>query len=141
MIEHGLGTPEANCGMRISIVHSHAPTREILTRALSVKLKMQVTGFSCIENLLQSSMDYDTFVVYSDFGHKMSGVRGVAQIRLQKPRAFIIGVSCRPNLDRKFLPAGADAFLLRAGNEIEELVRIIQQHCNITAIPSASIPR
>lgn len=128
MIERGLSTPEATREMKISLVHSHPPAREVLTRALSAKLKMAVTGFSCIENLLQSSMDYDTFVIYSDFGHKMSGVRGVAQIRLQKPRAFIIGVSSRPNLDRKFLPAGANAFLLRAGNEIEELVRLIQQH-------------
>ena len=88
MIECGLGTREANDNMRISLVHSHAPTREVLARALSVKLKMQVTAFSCLENLLQSSMDYDIFVVYSDFGHKMSGVRGVAHIRLLKPRAF-----------------------------------------------------
>jgi len=141
MIEYGQDTIEAHREMRISLVHAHTPTREVLTRALSVKLKLPVTGFSCVENLLQSSMDYDVFVVYSDFGHKISGVRGVASIRQQKRQAFIIGVSYRPNLDKRFLPAGANAFLLRAGNEIEELVRLIRQHCDARAMPSAAVSR
>ena len=141
MIERGLDTPAASSNTRIGLVHAHPSTREVLVRALSIKLKMQVTGFSCIENLLQSSMDYDIFVVYNDFGHKMSGVRGAAHIRLLKPRAFMIGVSYRPDLDKRFLSAGANAFLLRAGNEIEELARLIQRRVNATGIPSAAVPR
>ncbi len=141
MIEHGLDTHEASSDTRIGIVHAHTATREVLARALSIKLKLQVTGFSCIENLLQSSMDYHIFVVYNDFGHKMSGVSGAARIRLLKPRAFVIGVSYRPDVGKKFLSSGANAFLLRAGNEIEELVQLIQRRVNATGIPSATVRR
>jgi hypothetical protein len=71
-------------------------------------------------------MSYDAFIVYSDLGHNMSGAKGVREIRSQRPDAYIIGVSYRPYADAKLLPAGADAFLLRAGNEIQELVKLVQ---------------
>ncbi len=112
--------------MNICIVHAHRPAREVLMRALSSKLHAEVTDFSCVEDLLSSSMHYDVFVVYSNLGHQMSGVRGVVQIRNRKPHAFIVGVSDKPPSQVKFLSAGADAFLLRAGNEISELVGLIQ---------------
>ena len=127
--------------MKISIVHAHRATREVLARALARKLGADVTTFAHIENVLNSSMDYDVFVVYNNFDHKMDGVKGVAMIRIRKPHAFIIGVSYRPNLDRVFLPAGANALLLRAGNEIEKLIRIIYNHQaqqRSLAAPSAS---
>jgi hypothetical protein len=57
----------------------------------------------------------------------MSGVQGVARIRGRRPDAFIVGVSSTPNFDRQFLPVGADAFVLRAGNEIQELVSVIRK--------------
>ena len=53
----------------------------------------------------------------------------------------MIGVSYRPDVGKKFLSSGANAFLLRAGNEIEELVRLIQRRVNATGIPSAAVPR
>ncbi|MBI3913787.1 MAG: response regulator [Chloroflexi bacterium] len=112
--------------VKIGIAHMHEPTREVLVRALTSRLNAAVTGFAYVEDVLNSSMQYDVFVVYNNFGHKMDGVTGVARIRARKPQAFIIGVSPTPYLDRKFLPAGANAFLLRAGNEIEELVRMIK---------------
>jgi DNA-binding NarL/FixJ family response regulator len=113
--------------MKICIVHARRPAREVLTKALSNKLGADVTSFSCCENILVSSLNYDVFVVYNNFHKKMDGVRGVARIRARKPEAFIVGVSRTPGFDKRFLPAGADAFLLRAGNEIEELVRIIRR--------------
>jgi DNA-binding NarL/FixJ family response regulator len=112
--------------MKIAIAHEHPPTRQVLSRALSVRLRAEVTDFSCVEDVLASKLDYDIFVVYNNFGHKLSGVQGVKEIRKRVPRAFIIGVSGTPNYDRKFLPAGADKFILRSGNEIQELVGMIQ---------------
>jgi DNA-binding NarL/FixJ family response regulator len=112
--------------MNISIVHAHPPAREVLVRALANKLSAQVTDFCCVEDLLSSSMNYDVFVVYSNLGHRMTGAKGVVEIRFQKPNAFIIGASDNPNAHSKFQKAGVNAFLLRSGNEIAELIGLIQ---------------
>ena len=114
--------------MNICLIHGKRVGREVLVRALSSRLDADVTGFSCCENALECSLDHDVFVVYNNFRKKMSGVRGVREIRARKPEAFIVGVSSTPNNDKRFLAAGADAFLLRAGNEVEELVEIIRDH-------------
>ncbi len=116
--------------MKIGIAHAHSPTREVLARALVSRLNAEVETFSCIEDVMVASTDNDVFVVYNNFGHHMDGIRGVALVRARWPRAFIIGVSYRPNFERKFLPAGADAFLLRAGNEVAELVQLIRNQQN-----------
>lgn len=121
-------SPDQPKAIKIGVAHMHDPTREVLVRALTNRLNAEVTGFAYVEDVLNSSMQYDVLVVYNNFGHKMDGVTGVARIRARKPQAFIIGVSPTPHFDRKFLPAGANAFLLRAGNEIEELVRMIKNH-------------
>jgi DNA-binding NarL/FixJ family response regulator len=121
--------------MKVAIVHSHEPTAQVLVRAISSRLHIEVITFSCIENVLMSSMDYDIFIVYNNFGHKMTGVRGVTLIRDRKPRAFIVGVSYKPNFERQFLPAGANAFILRAGNEVEELVTLVQKHLSTRPTP------
>ncbi len=57
----------------------------------------------------------------------MRGVTGVRKIRALKPDASIMGVSVKPYGEKRFLPAGATAFLLRAGNEIEEMIKLILQ--------------
>ena len=115
--------------MNICLIHGKHVGREVLVRALSSRLDADVTGFSCCENALECSLDYyDVFVVYNNFRKKMSGVRGVTKIKARKPEVFIVGVSSSPNNDQRFLAAGADAFLLRAGNEVEELVEIIRDN-------------
>jgi DNA-binding NarL/FixJ family response regulator len=113
--------------MKICIVNRRDTAGEIISRALSFKLGAKVAHFASCENALASSLDYDVFIVYNNFRKKMNGVKGVANIRARKPEAFIIGVSSIPNFQRKFVPAGADAFLLKAGNEIGELVDIIRR--------------
>ena len=113
--------------MNVCLIHGKRVAREVLTRALSSKLGAEVTNFSCCERALASSLDYDVFVVYNNFRGKMSGVRGVEKIRARNRDALVIGVSSTPGLHKRFLSAGADAAVLRAGNEIEELVRIIQE--------------
>ena len=57
----------------------------------------------------------------------MTGMQGAREIRQRKPKAFIVGVTSTPYFDRKFLQAGADAAFMRAGNEIAELVKVIQK--------------
>jgi len=124
-----LETHEEERTVNICLIHGKHVGREVLVRAISSRLDADVEGFSCCENALACSLEnYDVFVVYNNFRKKMSGVRGVAKIRARKPEAFIVGVSSTPNNDRRFLPAGADAFLLRAGNEVEELVKIIRNN-------------
>jgi|GEM_PF-2188539 len=115
----------ARQAVKIAVAHSDYAAREVLTRALASRLNAEVLAFSNCEDLLASSMEYDIFVVYNNFGKKMTGMGGVREIRQRKPKAFIVGVSSAPYFDRKFLQAGADAAFLRAGNEIAELIRII----------------
>jgi hypothetical protein len=52
----------------------------------------------------------------------------VARVRSLARHVFIVGVSPTPYFDRKFVPAGADAFLLPAGNEVAELSDISGRH-------------
>lgn len=108
--------------MNVALVSGAYPRREVVARGVSHKLNGDaVRPFSCIEDVLASSMDYDAFVVYNNFEKKMNGIDGAREIRRRSPRAFIVGVSAIPYMERQFLPAGADAFLLLAGNEIAEL--------------------
>ncbi|MDY6875183.1 MAG: hypothetical protein SWK90_03135 [Chloroflexota bacterium] len=114
--------------MKICLIHARRVAREVLARALTSKLGADVTWFSSCEDAVACSMDYDVFVVYNNFRKGMGGVRAVTKIRELRPDAFIVGVSSTPKFHRRFLPAGADAFLLRAGNEVEELVKIIRDN-------------
>lgn len=113
--------------MKVSIVNPQRVAREVLRRGLATKLQAEVVDFPTLEDLFLSSMEYDVFIIYSNFGRMTSGEKGIKQVRDARPQAFIIGVSSVPNANRKMGPAGADAFLLRAGNELEELVNIIQK--------------
>ena len=112
--------------MKIALVSGAYPRREVVARGISHKLGgIPVQPFSCCEDLLASSMDYQAFIIYNNFDHKMGGVAGVHEIRKRAPGAFIAGLSPIPYMERQFLPAGADAFLLLAGNEITELTELI----------------
>jgi len=113
--------------MRICIIHARRPAREVLTRALAVRLNAEVDAYQYCEDALATSLDYDQFVVYNNFRKKMSGFGGVKRIRNRKPTAFIVGVTSNPNFTEKFISAGADSALLRAGNEIAELVGTLGQ--------------
>ncbi|MFZ5917714.1 MAG: hypothetical protein ACOYZ7_12315 [Chloroflexota bacterium] len=114
--------------MKICIVHVDRIAREVLSRALQRSFDAEVLTYACCEDALLAFLGCDVFVVYNNFGpRKMNGIKGVAAVRAQNPRAFIIGVSSKPYNQRRFLPAGANAFLLRAGNEIGELVGIIDR--------------
>jgi DNA-binding NarL/FixJ family response regulator len=113
--------------MKICLIHAKQVIREVLARALSVKLSAEVDSFFCCENALATSLDYDVFVVYNNFRKKMNGFQAVKKIRARKPHVFIVGVTSNPDLTKRFTSAGGDAALLRSGNEIAELVEIISR--------------
>ena len=114
--------------MRISVVHPHRMTREVLSRTISIKAHGEVVGFSSLEDLLDSSMEYDVFVLYNMFGReKMDRWEGVKWIRSKRPDALIISMIHKRFFDRKSAPPGADAVNLRAGEEIEALIRVIKE--------------
>jgi len=113
--------------MKICIIHARRPARAVLTRALASRLNAEIDAYSYCEDALATSLNYDQFVVYNNFHKKMSGFGGVKRIRSKKPNAFIVGVTSNPNYTKKFVSSGADFALLRAGNEITELVDIMRQ--------------
>lgn len=114
--------------MKACIIHGDRVAREILGRAFRRSFDAFTASYSCCEDVLKSSLDYDIFVVYNNFGpREMSGIKGTAAIRARKSDAYIIGVSSKPYNNRRFLPAGANVFLLRAGNEIGELIEIVRR--------------
>ena len=113
---------------KICLIHGRPPARAVLTRALSSKLKADVASYSCCEDVMAGSLDYDTFIVYNNLkSRKIGGVGCVRKIRALKPEAHIIAVSTKPYGEKRFLPAGANNFLLRAGNEIEEMIKLVLQ--------------
>jgi DNA-binding NarL/FixJ family response regulator len=116
--------------MQLALVHGHPATRQVIRQAVEKKLSEPVVDFSCVEDLMESSMQYDVLIVYNDLGKKMNAVEGVRLIRKALPDSVIIGVSNIPYGDRKFLPAGADGYLLRTGNEIQELTEMIRKLVN-----------
>ena len=113
--------------MKICLIHGRQRAREVIARALGSVSGAQVADYACCEDVLASASDHDVFIVYNNFGkRKMSGLRGTAAIRARNPDAYIIGVSSVPYGDKRFLKAGANAFLLKAGNEIKELVSFVR---------------
>ncbi len=111
--------------MKLCVVHPHRTTREVLARSLAVKLDAEAVGFSCLENLLSSSLDYDVFVVYNMFGRvKMDRWEGVKWIRAQKKNALIISMMHQRFFDRKNGAPGADAVFMCAGDEIDAVVKL-----------------
>jgi hypothetical protein len=115
--------------MKTCVVHQHRATRDLLAKALNLKLGSEVVGFSCLENLLSSSMDYDVFVVYNMFGRvKMDRWEGVKWIRAQRPNALIISMIHRRFFDRRNSPPGADAVFMCAGDEIDAIVKLAKEN-------------
>jgi hypothetical protein len=113
--------------MKISIVHSHRLTREVLARTLSKRLNAETVGFSCLEDLLSSSMDYDVFLVYNMFGRdKMDRWDGVKWIKHQKPEALIVSVIHKRFFERKNSPPAADRITFVAEDDIEGLIKLVQ---------------
>lgn len=114
--------------MKISLVHPHRLTREVLARTLTLRLGASVVDFSNLEDLLSSSMDYDVFVLYNIFGRtKLDRWEAVPWIRTNKPEALIISMVHHRFFNRRHASPGGDAVLLNVGNETEDLIKVIQK--------------
>jgi DNA-binding NarL/FixJ family response regulator len=100
----------------------------VVSKALEARLGSPVHRYSSCEDALRYTEQYDTFVVYNNFGKRMNGAQGVTQIRALKPDAFILGVTSVPGFRQKFFAAGADDTVLLSGNEVGELTEKIQKH-------------
>lgn len=113
--------------MKIALLHPHRVMREMLIRAIAARAEAEIVGFSSFEDLFASSMSYDVFVLYNMFGReKMDRYEGVKWIRGMKPNALILSMIHIRFFDHKFSPPGADAIHLKVGDEIKEVVRVIQ---------------
>jgi hypothetical protein len=121
--------------MKICLVHSHRPTREILVKALTYKLHVPATGFACIEEVFESPMDYDVFILYSEFGRKMDRVDGMRWIKAMKPDALVISMIHTRYFDRKHAPPGTDAVVFEAGSDIHKLVEFIGERMMNKTVP------
>jgi len=113
--------------MKIALVHSHRVTREMLVRAIAAKVAAEVVEFSSFEDLFASSMNYDVFVLYNVLGReKLERWESVKWIRTMKPQALILSMVHYKFFDRKYMPPGADAIHMRVGEEIAQMIRLIQ---------------
>jgi hypothetical protein len=106
---------------------------------LAKKLQAEVVAYACLEDLLDSSMDYDVFVVYSLFGRaKMDGWQGVKWIRHQKPESFVVYMAQKRFFERHGSPPGGDFATFCAEDDIEGLVKSIQTRWKAKSAADAS---
>jgi hypothetical protein len=127
--------------MNICIVHADRLSREVLTRLLATKMGAEVVGFSCLEDLLRSRMEYDVFVVYNMFGRsKMDRWEGVKWIRNRQPDAFIVSMNYKKFFDRKDSP-GADASTFAADDDVDGLIKFIHEHEQKKLAPPPPAPK
>jgi DNA-binding LytR/AlgR family response regulator len=109
-------------------VHGRQIARKVVSKGLEARLGSPVHRYGSCEDALRYTEHYDTFVVYNNFGKRMNGANGVAEIRAMKPEALIIGVTSVPGFRHKFAAAGADETVLLSGNEVAELVARIKKY-------------
>ncbi len=108
-------------------MHGKQVARKVVTRALDTRLAGAVHCYSCCEDALRYTEQYDAFVVYNNFGKRMEGAQGVERIRARRPQALIIGVTSVPAYRQEFLSAGADDAIPLSANEVEGLTRRIER--------------
>ena len=115
--------------MRIAIAHAHRLTREVLANVVATRLDAETVTYSCLEDLLASSMNYDVFLVFNNFGvNKMDGWEGVKWLRFKKPDAQVVFMNQKRFFERKHLPPGTDAPIFCAEDDIDGLVSLIKRH-------------
>ena len=122
------GGPGKEC-MRIAIAHAHRLTREVLAKVISNRLGAESVTFCCLEDLFASSMNYDVFIVFNQFGvNKMDGWQGAKWLRHNKPDARVIFMNQKRFFERKFLPPGTDQWLFCPDDDMDELVKMVKSH-------------
>jgi hypothetical protein len=100
---------ESSQRLSIAVVHGHRLTRDVIAKTLANKLDADAVAFGCLEDLLHSSMRYDVFVVFSEFGPgKMEQSYGCKWIRDLKPHAQVFAMLQRRHFERRGTPPASD---------------------------------
>jgi hypothetical protein len=117
--------------MRVALAHGKYPARDLIASAMARRLKeagyadVEVLAFSRMEDVLDSSLEFDAFVLYSNFGKRMGGIEGASIIRHLKPNAVIIGVTAMHPKVSRFHEAGAVGVVFLSGDEIPRICEFI----------------
>ena len=126
------GIPQTR--VKIAIVHAHKLTREVIAKTLSAKLAADAVGFGCLEDLLRSSMDYDVFVVFSEFGpSKMEQSYGCKWIRKLRPQAQVFAMLQRRHFERKGTPPSSDQMNFCIAEDLNGLATMIRRRLEAQA--------
>ncbi|MBI5303492.1 MAG: hypothetical protein HY868_15265 [Chloroflexi bacterium] len=118
--------------MKVAIANNtYPPARELLARGVSYRLRVlgyrnvEVLAYRYMEDLLDSTLDYDVFVCYSNFGKKMGGVEGAGLLRAYKPDARIIGVTTMHPKASRFRDLGAVGIIFPGEDEVKQICNVI----------------
>jgi hypothetical protein len=117
--------------VKVALAHGKYPEREIIERGVAYRLKVlgyrevAVIAYKFIEDLLDSSLDYDVFVIYSNLGKHLNGPEGAAVLRGYKPDARIIGVTTMHPKATRFRDLGALGIVYPGEDEIAQICDII----------------
>jgi len=118
--------------MKVAIAHNKYPDRDLIARGVAYRLRVlgyrEVTtlAYRFMEDLLDSSLDYDVFVCYSNFGKQMGGIEGATLLRAYKPDARIIGVTTMHPKASRFRDIGALGIVFPGEEEIKQICDIIR---------------
>lgn len=114
--------------VRIAVVHAHRFTCQVIVKTLKAKLNAEAVDFSCLEDLLHSSMAYDVFVVFSEFGpNKMEQVEGCKWIRHLKPEAEVFAMLQRRFFERRGMPPSSDQLTFCIAEDLSGLAEQISR--------------
>jgi hypothetical protein len=111
-------------------------TCQVITKALAGKLSAEVVDFSCLEDLLHSSMAYDVFVVFSQFGPTQMGqADGCKWIKHLKPDSEIFAMLQQRFFDRRGMPPSSDQFTFCIAEDLTGLAEQINRRLERKAKP------
>ncbi|MCL4394892.1 MAG: hypothetical protein M1482_08855 [Chloroflexi bacterium] len=130
---------ESSRPLSIAVVHAHRLTRDVIAKTLASKLSADAVTFGCLEDLLRSSMRYDVFVVFSEFGPgKMEQAYGCKWIRDLKPQAHVFAMLQRRHFERRGTPSSSDRTIFCIADDLNGLALQIKRRVEETAAQRSS---
>lgn len=131
--------------MRVAVAHGKYPDRELIARGMAHRLKVlgyrevEVLAYKFMEDVLDTDLNYDVFVCYSNFGKHLGGIEGASILHAHKPDAHIIGVTTMYPKVSRFREAGALAIVFPGADEVAQICDAILKHVPppITSCPKS----
>lgn len=117
--------------MKVALAHHKYPDRDLIARGVAYRLRVlgyrevAVLAYHFMEDLLDSTLDYDVFVCYSNFGKQMGGVEGAGILRAYKPDARIIGATTMHPKASRFRDHGVIGVIFPGEDDIKQICDII----------------